>query len=132
VCGAHPRNRNVTGVIFLHIFFLKVPLIVCSLRLIPKIKSNIECFMKRRSFGEQILYYNSVNSPGVRSQIRAPLSRLNRRTDGAASQIRCLPVVKHSPGGVARCAPRVQHPVVVIGYVRSQSTSTLSLVTSDD
>jgi hypothetical protein len=33
------------------------------------------------------MYYNSVNTPGVRSQIRTPSKPLNRRTDGTASRI---------------------------------------------
>jgi hypothetical protein len=66
-------------------------------------------------FRREDLYYNSVTSPGMRSQIRTPLNRLNRRTDGAASQISCLLVVKNSPGGVARCAVREKHPDVVSG-----------------
>jgi hypothetical protein len=104
------RNRNVTDIIVLLLFLLKTPLIVCIvcwLRVIPKIKSNnIQCFVMRRRCGAKKLYYNRVNISGVRSQIWKPLSRLNRRTDGAPGQILCLPVVLNRPEGVAGCALR--------------------------
>jgi hypothetical protein len=51
----------------------------------------------------------------MRSQIRTSLRPLNRRTDGAAGQIRCLPVVLNRPEGVAGCALREQHPDQVSG-----------------
>jgi hypothetical protein len=51
----------------------------------------------------------------MRSQIRTTLSPLNRSTDGAASQILCLPMVLNCPEGAARCALRKQHPDVVSG-----------------
>jgi hypothetical protein len=51
----------------------------------------------------------------VRSQIWTPSSRLNRRTDGIAGQILCLPVVLNRPEGVAGCALRQKHPDIVSG-----------------
>jgi hypothetical protein len=115
VCGAHPRNRNITDIIFLHLFLLKTPLIVCWLRVIPKIKSNIQCFMKRRSFCAYNLHCNSVNSPGVRSQIRTPSGHLNRCTDGAASEILRLRLVLNCWEGVAGWVLREKHTYVVSG-----------------
>jgi hypothetical protein len=71
----------------------------------------------------------------VLSQIWIPLSRLNRRTDGAAGQILRLQLVLNRPVGVAGCTLRQQHPAVVSRcdwlLCVKQSNLTLSLVTSD-